>query len=411
VPASASMRMHPGFASASMVSQKIHDATRAAIRATRQEGNTLKGLRLARRMVVLAQQENSAPAELEALNFLAICQAANGDYMEAIAASIDAFDKAKKLQDQLGMAHALTTLAGAASFILDTLDVSLLMLDECLKFALILNNVALEARVRALRGLVLGSLERFDESEAEFERTMQLIPFAGANTPRALVIGNHAHLAVKRARAAPASEQLPLWQRAQTQSDAALAVARTDGNHISESLLHFSRGELNRRLGKYDVALTEYREVMRFAKAAKQGMRIAETHFEIAHIYALRDSNEAALAEYQAALHVAESHRPMRLISPIYMAMAKLQRKLGHINQVAALQKKAEEEKTVFLRESEHTRRALNEFWRGLSAMPKQAAMVSTTATSAPLITPTVTPYATPTDTPFITPLQREHHR
>ena len=150
---------------------------------------------------------------------------------------------------------------------------------------------------------------------------------------------------------------------------------------------------------------------MRFAKAAKQGMRIAETHFEIAHIYALRDSNEAALAEYQAALHVAESHRPMRLISPIYMAMAKLQRKLGHINQVAALQKKAEEEKTVFLRESEHTRRALNEFWRGLSAMPKQAAMVSTTATSAPLITPTVTPFVTPTDTPFTAPLQREHHR
>jgi len=381
-----------------MVSQKLHDATRAAIRATRQEGNTLKGLRLARRMVALAQQENSVPAELEALNFLAICQAANGDYMEAIAASIDAFDKAKKLQDQLGMAHALTTLAGAASFILDTLDVSLLMLDECLKFALGLDNVALEARVRALRGVVLGSLERFDESEAEFERALQLIPFAGANTPRALVIGNHAHLAVKRARAAPVLDQPPWWQRAQIQSDAALAVARTDGNHMSESLLHFSRGELNRQQGKYDVALAEYSEVMRFAKAAKQGMRIAETHFEIAHIYELRDSHEAALAEYQAALHVAESHRPMRLISLIYAAMAKLQHKLGHINQVEALQKKAYEEKAVFLRESGHTRRALNEFWRGLSAMPRQAsALVSTTAA---LITTSPT-----------TQTQREHHR
>ncbi len=380
-------QLHLGFASSSLVSHKLFEATRAAIHATRLEGDTLKGLRLARRTVTLAAQEDSATAKLEALNLLAICQAANGAYIEAIAASIDAFHIAKKLHDRLGMAHSLTTLAGAASFILETLDVSLLMLDECLKFALVLNNVSLEARVRALRGVILGSLQRFDESELEFQRSLQLIPFAGTNTPRALVAINHAHMAIKRATAASEAEKPALWLQAQTLSDAALDVARADGNRMSESLLHFSRGELNMRLGKYAAAMNEYGEVMQFAKAAKQGARIAATHFEIGNMRTLENDDEGALAEYQAALHAAESHRPMRIISFICEAKAKVRRRLGDIDVADALVLKADQERDIFLRESEHARRELNEFWQGLSTMLAQEpdkASVAVEPTPAP---------------------------
>ncbi len=369
-------QLYAGLASSSLVSFELHQAAYAAIHATRVAGDTLEGTRLARRALLLAKVENNAPAIVEALNLLAICQAANGAFIEAIAGSIDAFHAARKVQDRLAMVHAMTTLSGAASFILETPDVSLGMLDECLKFALQLNNVPLEARVRNLRGLAFDLLHRHTESENEFVRAMQLVPLAGKNIPRAMVAANHAHVVINHAclasvdtdsaDSADSSAYARHLLHAQHLSDTALQIALADQNRMAESIVRFDRGNLFVLFGEIEIAAAEFKQAMRFAKLAKQGARVAKIHVAMAKIRLLENNHAAALIDYETALSAAESHRPMRLISQIYHDKSSLQRQLGHLKRADVLEQMSNKEAAIFSRESEQTRRMLTKFWQDL---------------------------------------------
>lgn len=387
-------QLYSGLASASLVSFELHQAIDAALHATRVEGNTLEGLRLARRAMALAKVEDSAGSIVEALNLLAICQAANGAYIEAIAGSIDAFHAAKKLQDRLAMAHAMATLSGASSAILETPDVSLGMLDECLKFALQLNNVSLQLRVRNLRGLVFDIVHRHKDSENEFIRAMQLVPFAGKNIPRAMVAANHAHVVINHACAATIDRQrvqrhgtqedaatsltyANLLKYARSLSDAALEMTRVDRNRMSESIARFDRGKYFVLLGDTATASDEFKRAMLFAKIAKQGARVAQIHVEVAKICLMDSDPQGALAEYESALVAADSHRPLRLISRIFDEKSRVQRMLGNFKRAEILEDLAGKEASIFLRESEQTRRMLTEFWKQL---PREIGVESTSA-------------------------------
>ena len=362
------LHLHAGLASSSLISNELHEATRAAFHATRIGGHTLEGLRLARRSMMLAKVENNAPAIIEAQNLLAICQAANGDFMESIASSIDVFYAAKELQDRLAMAHAMTTLAGSSSVILETPDLSLQMLEECLKFALSCKNVALEARVRNLRGLSFAILGQHSESEIEFMRIEALVPLAGEHMPRAMAAANHAHVAIRHACDNGKNAYDAIVQYARLLSDTALEVATLDGNRMAESIVRFDRGELFASLGEYAEAVAEFNRAMLFANAAKQSARVAKIHFEIAKIRVLENNLTAAIAQYDTALSAAEVHRPLRLVSRICEAKSMLQRKLGLFKRADALQHMADKEAVTFLRESEQARRALTEFWHNFSS-------------------------------------------
>ena len=94
-----------------MVSEALQSACDNAIRVSRR-GDTRTGMDLARHAYRLARQEGPE-AELEALNASALCQAANGSFIESIATSIDIVNLARQHSHRRAAAYALTTMAAA----------------------------------------------------------------------------------------------------------------------------------------------------------------------------------------------------------------------------------------------------------------------------------------------------------
>ena len=128
-----------------MVSETLQAACDNAIRCSRR-GDTRTGIDLARHAYRLARQE-SPEAELEALNASALCQSANGSFIESIATSIDVISLARQQLNRRSAAFALATMAGAASFILDANSVVLEMLQVCRSEADALTDVPLKVRI------------------------------------------------------------------------------------------------------------------------------------------------------------------------------------------------------------------------------------------------------------------------
>ena len=88
-----------------MISESLQAACDNAIRSSRR-GDTRAGIDLARRAYRLARRE-SPEAEMEALNASALCQTANGSFIESIATSIDVIALARQHGDRGAGAHAL----------------------------------------------------------------------------------------------------------------------------------------------------------------------------------------------------------------------------------------------------------------------------------------------------------------
>ena len=96
-----------------IISEALQSACDNAIRSSRR-GDTRSSIGLARHAYRMARQE-SPEAELEALNTLALCQSANGSFIEGIATSIDVIGLARQHSHRSAAAYALTTMAGSAS--------------------------------------------------------------------------------------------------------------------------------------------------------------------------------------------------------------------------------------------------------------------------------------------------------
>ena len=156
-----------------MVSETLQAACDNAIRCSRR-GDTRAGIDLARHAYRLARQE-SPEAELEALNASALCQSANGSFIESIATSIDVISLARQQLNRRSAAFALATMAGAASFILDANNVVLEMLQVCRSEADALTDVPLKVRIHNTFGLVYGNLARFDDADREYDLGIALV--------------------------------------------------------------------------------------------------------------------------------------------------------------------------------------------------------------------------------------------
>ena len=90
-----------------MISEALQAACDNAIRSSRR-GDTRSGIGLARHAYRMARQE-SAAAEIEALNTLGLCQSANGSFIESIATAIHDFEGHQTYSEKPGHRFTLNT--------------------------------------------------------------------------------------------------------------------------------------------------------------------------------------------------------------------------------------------------------------------------------------------------------------
>jgi tetratricopeptide (TPR) repeat protein len=338
-----------------------------AIRLAR-SGNTLAGLKHARAAYKMVVDNGDEAMRRRALNTVAICQGAHGQFIEAVADAIDAYTLSQTAGDTLEATHALATLAGAASFILDTLDTSMLMLDKCLSQALALGDIPLEVRVRNIRGILLGTLKRFDEAEHEFAVALSLVDRAGENTRPAMLVGNVAALSVKRARAADDAERERFTQTALARIQETLDISAEEGNADVESRGYYNLGDIRAQQGRVQDALDAFAQSMKFAKQVGQRARVIDAHVERGKLFAARRDWQSARAEFQAAFDVADAHRPTGQIATAAEQLSAACEQLGDAKAALGWIARAGVERELFERESEQARRQLDTFWRGFNA-------------------------------------------
>lgn len=363
-----------------MISEALQAACDNAIRGARR-GDTRSSIGLARQAYRLARQE-SAEAELEALNALALCQGVNGSFIEAIATSIDTIGLARQHSDRRAAAYALTTMAGSASFILDADNVVLDMLQVCRSEADILDEISLKVRIHNTFGLVYGNLLRFDDADREYDQGIALVTRAegraGLITPGYLMVGNRAFLSVQRAKAASATaaEDFPrLADEAERRIQYVMGIATAEMNIDAEARAFFCLGQLRALQGRILDALSAFGEALTRAAKIRHNPRLIDTNIEISKLYATQGQFDQALEALEEAYEIADANRPTGKIAAACEGMAAIYSSLGRHREASHYRAKTERERESFGRENELAVRDLNAFWRTTAAdHPKPAA-------------------------------------
>jgi tetratricopeptide (TPR) repeat protein len=353
-----------------MVSEALQAACDNAIRTARR-GDTRSSVGLARHAYRLARQE-SQEAELEALNAMALCQGANGSYIESIATSIDAFRLARQTRHRSGAAYALTTMAAGASFILDADKVVLDMLAVCRNEADALEDPVLMGRVLNTFGLVYGNLQRFDEADVEYDRGIQLVmnsaPRAGLVTPAYLMSGNKAFLSVLRAKAADADHREFCQADAERRIEYVLAIANREGNVDAQARALFCRGQLRGLQGRLNDALAAFEDTLERANRIRHNPRLIDTYIEISKLYAAEEKYDLALEALEQAFEIADANRPTNKVYVACEGMEVMYRSVARLREAAHYRAKTVRERESFIRENELAVRDLNAFWRTVAA-------------------------------------------
>lgn len=355
-----------------MISPELRSACDNAIHSARR-GDTRAGVGLARHAYRLARHESPA-AELEALNALALCQSANGAFIESIATSIDAFRLALQLESRVGAAYALTGMAGAASYILDADQVALDMLHASRREAEAIGDKVLLARIHNTFGLVYGNLKRFDDAEREYDAGIALVHAvrdrASLVTPAYLMAGNRAFLSVQRMRAATATAaaRMDFEVEAERRVRYVLAVATDERNVDAEARAWFCLGQLRAAQGRADEALAAFGETRARAERIRHHPRLIDTHCEISRLAEARRDHEAALEALELAYELADANRPSGKISSICEDIARMYAALGRKRDAAQYEARTLRERESFLRENDNAVRDLNAFWRTVAA-------------------------------------------
>ena len=353
-----------------MISETIQAVCDNAIRSSRR-GDTRSGIELARQAYRLARRE-SPQAELAALNASAICQGANGCFIEAIASAIDAVRLARQHVNQRAATEALITMAGAASFILEADSVVLEMLALCRAEADALADKSLQVRIHNTFGLIYGNLARFDEADREYDQGIALVDRADTRasmlTPAYLMSGNRAYLSVQRARAATPEDFGPLVVDAEARIRHVLGIASAEMNIDAESRAFFCLGQL-RTLQRQNVdALQAFGEALTRATQIRHHPRLIDTHIEIGKLHASALQFDLALEAMEAAFEFADGNRPTAKVSTACEGIAAMYEKLGRQREAAHYHAKALREREAFERDNEYAVRDLNSFWRSEAA-------------------------------------------
>ena len=353
-----------------MISETIQAICDNAIRSSRR-GDTRTGIELARQAYRLARRE-SPQAELEALNASALCQAANGCFIEAIASAIDAIRLARQHNNQRAATEALITMAGAASYILEANSVVLEMLTVCRAEADALADKSLQVRIHNTFGVIYGNLSRFDDADREYDEGIALVGSADERakmlTPAYLMSGNRAYLSVQRARAATPENFGPLAAEAESRIRQVLGIANTEMNIDAEARAFFCLGQLLTLRHQNVEALQAFGEALTRATQIRHHPRLIDTNIEISKLHASALQFEFALEAMEAAFEFADASRPTAKVAIACEGIAAMYEKLGRQRETAHYHAKALREREAFERDNEYALRDLNCFWRQQAA-------------------------------------------
>lgn len=288
------------------------EGTAALDRAVRlsRTGDTQAGLDAARAAYRAIREQGDAALLRQAMNTLALCQAAHGLYIEAVAAAMDVQRQATAAGDRLAAAHALTTLAGASGMILDTQASELALLDHCLSEALALGDVPLECRVRNTRAIRLSALGRFEDAEADYARALELVDHAGELTRRPMLVYNMAMLALKELRAATRLDREAAAAKARERTQDAIALARAEDNPAVEARGEYTLGQVAQVLGERDTALAAFDRALSLERRLRSRSQMVNLLMARAKALAESARQEEAIAAYQKAFDEAAHHRP-----------------------------------------------------------------------------------------------------
>lgn len=303
-------------------------------------------------------------SQLYSLNTLANCQAIHNDYIEAVASAIDAYEMAVKQGDQVAQVFALITLAGASGFTLETFDETLTTLAQCRQRAQAMGDMHLQRRIGNIFGVMLGNLRRFDEAEREFEWVRAHADDADENTPMTLVWGNHAHCAVKHARAAEGAERDKWIAIAEQRTDETLQLAHRRNNFDTQSRMQFNRGEIFSLKHEWNAAVSAYAEALVLCTRLRQRIRVIDVLVEMGRAHLAAGQLEDALDVFAKAYNEADVMRPTMRAAQAADCMADAQDALGQAAEAAHQRAVAVRERSQFEREATHVRQALLAFWR-----------------------------------------------
>jgi tetratricopeptide (TPR) repeat protein len=337
--------------------------------ATVRAGDLRRALSLARQVAQMGRTQGDA-AFLAALNALAIVQGASGHFIEAIASSLDACELANRLGDRRGVLHAAVTVAGVGTFFLEADSITEALLAQCRRAALELNDDVQMVRLDCAAGLFFMQARRFDEAQAAFEQALAHPAAADSRvwfiTPKFVLSGNLAYLAVYRIAAAPADQRPALAVPATAWIEQALTVARAHGNVDSEARALYVQGLMHIHLGDVERALADFERVMDITRRLGHVPRMVDTLLEIGKALRLQGNHTKALAALDEAFSLAETVRPTARLAAICEALAALHGELGQSHESVLFIEKAASERAAHAAANVHALRDLNSFTQRL---------------------------------------------
>jgi len=334
---------------------------RRAVQAVR-AGQVQLGLGVARRAYLEAREGGRRSDLAHALNTMALCLSANGAYIEALASGIDAFRLYADEGAACGRIRALCTIAGAATFIIDSGEATLPVLDRCVREATERGSASLRVLAHNARAVALLKTGRFDASRADFQAALALVPESDGSIPAAVVLCNLAAVAMRRTEAAAPERREALRRAAQRELAEALDAALAEGSLEAQSRGHYIRGELCLQGGEPLPALEALAESLAIAQRLRHRYRCNVLALRMADVHEALGNGAKALALLESAHTEALSRRPCKELHVVCGRLAVLHDRLGHASEAEHFGVAAGREGAQHERECVYQRRALQAF-------------------------------------------------
>lgn len=326
------------------------DLSEAALAVARQ-GDTREALAMLQNGMDVARRGDDRAGEIAMLNGAAVVHSIRGDYWASMAGSIDAFFLARTAGDRLGMAAAMTMLAGSL-LLMTPIDSEIGILRAALRMSEEEQDARLQTRIHNLLGIVLGDLGRFGESELHLDMAAVLAQNQAPGFDKWRVLANAANLLRKRAQAA--RQQGDFHGCAQYCAQGLERIGRVEA-HCRETgktpvlldaisitaLLHLQNAD-------HQAACAKFESAWKLAVETRTRSVLPFLGMEIAKLDLLADQLESAEATLSQALGEAAFYRPSPKAAGLCELMAVVQRRRGDERGEAHWQAEARKARAAF---------------------------------------------------------------
>jgi hypothetical protein len=295
-------------------------------------GDTRSGLIMLQEGIDRARLAKDTRGEIIAMNAAALMHSIRGDFWASLAGSIDAFFKAQEHHDRLGMAHAMTMLAGA--LVLMTPDESEIgLLGNALTIAEEEQDVRLQVRIHNLFGILHGDVANFNEAEMHFDLALVLAECDESSLDRWRLTANIANLGRKRAKFAHESGAMDYC--ADHCNRSLELIARVEAHCLAHGkipiLLDASRiaGMLHVLQDRADLAAGKFTTAWNLALDKKQRSVLPALGLDVARLAIAAGALDDAENTITEALLEAAQTRPSPKAAALHELMAACQHARG----------------------------------------------------------------------------------